>query len=194
MNTRDPGTVVVVDPDGTSVGALGVEAAHRAPGRLHLAVSVQLVDGDGRWLLQRRASTKAAFAGRWANSCCTHPAPGEAFDVCAARRVTEELGVRPVDLRPAGCFRYRAVDPVSGLVEHELDHVFVGRLAPDAVLRPDPAEISEVAAVGYERARALAGTGPLAAPWAATVLDLARSARHADAVETAGTPAPAAAP
>src|SRR6185437_9730345 len=87
-------------------------------------------------------ATKYHFAGYWANACCSHPGPEEDIAESAAARAYEELGVE-VELHQAGMFMYRAVDPVSGMVEHELDHVFVGRLEelpPGA----DPEEIEEL--------------------------------------------------
>ncbi len=51
------------------------------------------VDAAGRVLLQQRAAVKTRFPLRWANSCCGHPAPGEALAVAANRRLREELGI-----------------------------------------------------------------------------------------------------
>ncbi len=93
----------LVDTGGGAVGAATVDEAHRAPGRLHRAFSVVLVDGDGRLLLQQRAAVKTRFALRWANACCGHPAPGEPVTDAAQRRLAEELGVTTVPLR-ARCF------------------------------------------------------------------------------------------
>ena len=133
--------VVLVDEHDTAFGEAEKHAAHHPPGALHRAVSAWLVDDRGRVLLQRRAWSKYHFAGRWSNACCTHPRPGEATIDAVRRRLDEELGVRP-EVRPAGSFVYRAVDPTSELVEHELDHVFVGVLTDRPT--PDPAEVVEV--------------------------------------------------
>ena len=146
--------------------------AHTAPGTLHVAVSVQLVTPDGRWLLQRRSHTKPLFAGKWANSCCTHPMPDEDTHAAAARRVTEELGIDAPALVAAGAFTYQAVDPVSGMVEHEHDHVFVG--FTDVVPAADPSEIDELWYGTFEDALAKV-RGHDGAPWAGTVLELCRA-------------------
>lgn len=156
--------------------AVEVLAAHRPPGVLHEAVSVQLVDAAGNWLLQQRAPGKALFGGRWANTCCTHPRPGEPPVEAGRRRVGEELGIAVGELVPCGRFTYRATDPASGLVEYEHDHVVLGRL-PDVrpAPSPDPAEISSVGWLPFDRAASLV-LGPHGAPWSWTVLDLAHAA------------------
>ena len=92
---------------------------------LHRAVSVVIFDGDNRTLLQRRAPGTYHFANRWSNTCCTHPRSGEDPLAAARRRLTEEMGMT-LELTEVGIFLYRAEDPVSGLVENEYDHVFVG--------------------------------------------------------------------
>ena len=134
-------TVELLGADGAVSGRLEVAAAHTAPGHLHRAFSVVLLDDHGRTLLQRRAAEKSAFAGLWSNSCCSHPVGSEPIEQQAALRCRQELGIT-VELVAVGAFTYRAADPVSGLVEHEHDTVLVGRL-PDAPLQPDPAELSE---------------------------------------------------
>lgn len=167
--------VVTIAPDGSLGPSVGRLVAHQPPGILHLAVSVALVDADGLWLLQRRAASKAVFPGRWANSCCTHPQPGEEPAQAAIRRISQELGLQLSELQPAGIFTYHAADPVSGLVEHEVDHVFLG-LADTAAAAPDPDEIGEVAHMPFGRALelVLSDTGT---PWAPEVLRLASRRR-----------------
>jgi 1-deoxy-D-xylulose-5-phosphate synthase len=161
--------VVKLKVNGSAEATVDRLAAHTAPGVLHLAVSVQVVDGSsGHWLLQRRAATKAVFADLWANTCCTHPAPGEDPADAARRRLREETGLIIDDLVAAGSFIYRAVDPRSGLVEHEHDFVFIGT-GDVGTADPDPEEISELALLPYEEALGLVQSDA-GAPWAAAVL------------------------
>ncbi|MEA2372202.1 MAG: isopentenyl-diphosphate Delta-isomerase [Solirubrobacteraceae bacterium] len=167
--------VVSIAPDGSHGPSVGRLLAHRPPGILHLAVSVALVDPDGRWLLQRRAVTKAAFPGQWANSCCTHPEPGEEPASAAIRRVREELGLEVSGLTPAGTFTYRAPDPASGLVEYELDHVFVA-LTDTSSAVPDPGEVGALARLPIDEALELVSSDD-GAPWAAQVLERASRRR-----------------
>jgi len=170
-------TVVLVNEDGEPIGTMAKLAAHEAPGLLHLAFSVVLYRSDGLVLLQQRAATKYHFPLIWANSCCSHPRPGEDVVASAERRVGEELGLA-CRLADVGTLTYRAVCPVSGLVEHEFDHVLVGEVEGDPV--PDPAEVAALRwAVAADIVTELPPDG---APWLVPVLTVAERARGGAAV------------
>lgn len=165
--------VVLLDQDAHPIGSLGKLAAHTPPGAAHLAFSVLLHDAHDLVLLQRRAESKHHFRGRWANTCCSHPRPGEpVLDACW-RRLQEELrlDVRP-ELEVAGAFWYEATDPDSGLVEIEYDVVVVGAMPTGASVDPDPTEIAELRWVDRATATELAD-GDLGTPWLGPVLQVA---------------------
>ena len=128
---------MLVDDHDQAIGSMPKVQAHRV-GALHRAVSVVLVDREGRVLLQQRAAGKYHSPGLWTNSCCGHPRPGESAHDAAARRLAAELGLA-CNLEPVAAFRYRA-DLADGMVEHEIDHVFLGRC--DAAPAPDPSEVA----------------------------------------------------
>jgi isopentenyl-diphosphate Delta-isomerase len=130
--------VVLVDREDRPLGTMEKQRAHRE-GALHRAVSVFVFDDQDRLLLQRRAADKYHSAGEWTNTCCSHPRPGEAPADAALRRLREEMGFE-CPLHPAFVFTYRA-EVGGGLVEHELDHVFVGRWSGDP--HPDPSEADD---------------------------------------------------
>jgi isopentenyl-diphosphate delta-isomerase len=172
---------VLVAPDGSVIASAPKLEAHQSPGSLHLAFSVFLYRPDGALLLQRRALGKYHFPGVWANACCSHPQPGDDLVGSAERRVKEELGVSCA-LREVGVFTYRATCVASGLVEHERDHVFVGRC--DGALSPDPDEVAELAFVELARLTAALGAPRRTAdglgleghfaPWLRAALQVAR--------------------
>ncbi|OKI09455.1 isopentenyl-diphosphate delta-isomerase [Streptomyces sp. CB02923] len=150
MKTFSPGAeetilLELVDPSGTTTGIAEKMSAHEPPGQLHRAFSVFLFDSDGRMLLQRRALSKYHSPGVWSNACCGHPYPDEAPFHAAVRRTGQELGVAPALLAEAGTVTYRHPDALSGLVEHEFNHLFVGLL--EARPAPDPAEVADTAFV-----------------------------------------------
>ncbi len=73
-NPEDGGGLVeLVDPTGRAIGTSGKLDAHAAPGHLHRAVSVFLLDRSDRLLVQRRAAGKYHSGGLWRNTCCGHP-------------------------------------------------------------------------------------------------------------------------
>jgi isopentenyl-diphosphate Delta-isomerase len=173
---REHELVELVDAEGVPVGAATVADAHAAPGRLHRAFSVLLVDHAGRLLLQQRAATKTRFALRWANACCGHPGPDEPVAAAAGRRLEDELGLRGIDLVPVGVYVYHAPDPATGRVEHEYDHVLVGRVDGAPGARPNPDEVAALRwALPAELAADLAAAPQRYAPWLSGVLDVWRS-------------------
>ncbi len=138
-------------------------AAHVAPGLRHEAFSVFVRDSGGKVLLQRRADDKYHFAGLWGNACCSHPVGDRPVAELARTRLEEEMGL-DLPLLEIGTFEYRAVDPVSGLVEWEFDHVLIGRTDDDPF--PDPLEVSEWAWVSPSDLRRRIGErDPTLAPW-----------------------------
>jgi isopentenyl-diphosphate Delta-isomerase len=165
--------VELVDTEGRPIGSSTVDDAHRAPGLLHRAFSVLLVDENGQLLLQRRAAGKTRFPLRWGNACCGHPAPGEPVALAAARRVDQELSIVDVSLAPLGVYMYRAGDPDTGRVEHEYDHVLLGRITSDADIVPDPTEVDDLRWVAPAvLSGELAAAPDRFAPWLAGVLAL----------------------
>lgn len=116
--------VILVDENDAVLGLMEKMEAHEK-GVLHRAFSVFVLNAKNELLLQQRALTKYHSGGLWTNTCCSHPRNGEDTLAAAHRRLQEEMGfdcemVKLLD------FIYRA-ELDKGLIEHEFDHVFVGR-------------------------------------------------------------------
>jgi isopentenyl-diphosphate delta-isomerase len=146
--------VILVDAEDRRLGSAPKLDVHR-DGRLHRAVSVQLCDERGRLLLQKRHVGKYHSGGLWTNTCCGHPRPGESVLDAARRRLSEEMGVSCA-ISWLFTTRYRA-EVGSGLIEHEVVHVFGGQFS--GAVRPHPSEIDgyawvEPAALREDVARA----------------------------------------
>lgn len=157
--------VVLVDEHGHDAGTADRTGVHDGDTPLHRAFSVYLRDADGRVLLTRRALHKATWPGVWSNAACGHLRPGETTEQAVARRVPEELGTAPRDLRMVlPEFRYRAVD-ASGIVEHEVCPVLVGTVDANE-LQVDPDEVCETAWTTWPELRRMTATTPFAlSPW-----------------------------
>ncbi|HKL55994.1 MAG: isopentenyl-diphosphate Delta-isomerase [Roseovarius sp.] len=119
---------------------VGKLETHRR-GLRHKAVSVFVLHGSAL-LIQRRALGKYHTPGLWANTCCTHPHWGEAAEVCAARRLGEELGITGLELDHRDQVEYRA-DVGNGMIEHELVDIFVARLCERIAVAPNPDEVMD---------------------------------------------------
>lgn len=163
--------VVLVDADGRDAGTRPRAEVHTTNTPLHRAFSTYLRRSDGQVLVTRRALAKKTWPGVWTNAACGHSRPGETALDAALRRVPDELGTAPLNLRMAlPDFRYRAVD-ASGIVEHELCPVLVGEIDADA-LAPDPREVAEHAWLPWSDLRTLARTGSfLLSPWSVAQIE-----------------------
>jgi isopentenyl-diphosphate Delta-isomerase len=130
--------VILVDAEDNVVGTMKKMEAHRR-GVLHRAFSILLFNTRGEMLLQKRSASKYHSAGLWTNACCSHPLPDEPVDVATRRKLKQEMGI---DLRTE--FAYKFIYQVAlenGLMEHELDYVYVGRFDGIPVLNRD--EVSD---------------------------------------------------
>lgn len=133
-----PEFVILVDEQDQETGISEKLEAHKT-GQLHRAISVFIFNSRNEMLLQKRAENKYHSGGLWTNACCSHPRPGEDTGGAAKRRLQEEMGLECNSLQFVFSFTYRAsLD--NKLIEHELDHVFIGR--SDETPRPDPNEVA----------------------------------------------------
>ena len=115
--------VILVDVHDNEIGIMEKMEAHRK-GLLHRAFSIFIFNSKGEILLQKRNSEKYHSGGLWSNTCCSHPRPGESLIKATSRRLKEEMGMK-TEIFPAFSFQYKShLD--HNLIEHELDHVYVG--------------------------------------------------------------------
>ena len=139
MTTADE-LVVLLTADGRPMGTALKAEVHGAQTPYHLAFSCYVFGPDDRFLVTRRAATKRTWPAVWTNSCCGHPAPGEAAEDAVRRRLRYELGLRPTVLQLAlPDFSYRAT--LDGVEEHELCPVWLARVEGDPV--PEPREVDD---------------------------------------------------
>ncbi len=130
--------VILVDTKDCVIGEMEKLEAHQK-GVLHRAYSVFLFNNNNELLLQKRASTKYHSAELWSNTCCSHPAPGEHLTTSAQNRLLHEMGIT-ASLQSLFSFIYKA-EFNNGLIEHELDHVLIGKFNANPL--PNPEEASD---------------------------------------------------
>lgn len=157
----DDEPLILVDAQDREVGVADKASCHVGDGKLHRALSVFLFDEENRLLLQQRSVSKRLWPGVWANSCCSHPRRGESTPAAAVRRVREELGLE-AELQALFSFEYHA--HYGSGSEHELCHVFIGRLV--GVPQPNAHEIAALKLMTPQALdEALRVDSGLYAPW-----------------------------
>ncbi len=129
--------VILVDENDFPSGKMEKIEAHRK-GLLHRAFSVFIFNDRGELMLQQRALSKYHSPGLWTNTCCSHPRVGEDTSEAAHRRMKEEMGF-DCRMEEKFSFVYQA-EVGNGLIEHEFDHVFIGKYNNPPVINPDEAE------------------------------------------------------
>ena len=97
--------IILVDENGRQIGVEEKIKTHKE-GKLHMAISVFVMNSKGELLLQKRAKSKYHSGGLWTNTCCSHPRPGESTRDAALRRLEEEMGFR-CQLTEAFNFTYK---------------------------------------------------------------------------------------
>ena len=128
--------VIQVDINDKFEGVVEKIEAHKK-GILHRAVSVLIFNSNGEMLLQQRAFNKYHSGGKWSNTSCTHPNPGESTKEASLRRLEEEMGIT-ANLSHLYSFVYK-VKLDNQMIEHEFDHVYVGVTDKKPTLNPDEA-------------------------------------------------------
>lgn len=133
--------IILVDPQDRELGYSDKLSAHQQ-GLLHRAFSIFIFDPSHQLiLLQQRQLDKYHSGGLWTNACCSHPRRGETLEFASQKRLREELNFT-VPLTYRGHFIYRA-EFDNGLIEHELDHVFLGIYDPALSIQANPMEVAQ---------------------------------------------------
>ncbi len=129
--------VITVDKKDEEIGKEEKLKTHQE-GKLHRAFSIFIFNKKGELLLQKRAGAKYHSGGLWSNTCCSHPRPGFDLKEEAKKRLKEEMGVE-TELKEVFSFIYKT--KIGKLIEHEFDHVFIGKFNGDP--KPNEKEVEE---------------------------------------------------
>ena len=116
-------SVILVDKNDQEIGSMEKLQAHKL-GRLHRAFSVFIFNNKQELLLQKRSKGKYHSPSMWTNTCCSHPKTNEDLQKKKKKRLKEEMGII-CELKKSFSFLYK-VEMENRLIEHEIDHVFVG--------------------------------------------------------------------
>jgi len=153
--------VILVNKKDEPIGLMNKLEAHEK-GTLHRAVSVFIFNSDNQLLIQRRSLGKYHTPGIWSNTACSHPRNNESTISCANRRLLEEMDITTM-IKPVFSFIYKA-ELSSNIVEHELDHVFIG--FENTKPSPNPEEVCDWKYVDETSLRKLLNDSPeVFSPW-----------------------------
>jgi len=129
--------IILVNKKDNEIGIEEKIKAHKE-GKLHRSFSIFIFNREGELLIQKRAKSKYHSPGLWSNTCCSHPRPGKNLEDETKRRLKEEMGFE-CNLREIFSLIYKA--KVGNLIEHEFDHVFLGKFNGEP--RPNPEEVED---------------------------------------------------
>lgn len=82
----------VVDHEDSVIDVRPRGEVHRL-GLMHRSVHILVFGSTGEIFLQKRSTNKDSNPGLWDSSAAGHLNSGEGYDACAARELTEELGI-----------------------------------------------------------------------------------------------------
>lgn len=182
-NNISPGIEVNMKPNNTKkemlisvnkrdeqIGLIEKITAHKE-GILHRAFSIVIYrkkKNNIELLLQKRAATKYHSPGLWSNTCCSHPHNNESLYASAKKRLKMEMRI-DVLLRNIGQFYYKS-KLKNGFIEHEIDHVFIGKLNSNTI-RPNRKEVAEYCWIDINSLKnAIKNYPELFTPWLSKLL------------------------
>jgi len=126
--------LILVDRQDNVIG-YGEKLEIHQQGKLHRAFSIFVMNKNNELMLQQRAFSKYHSGGLWANTCCSHPLKDEVLEKTIHDRLIEEMGF-DCDLDEVFHFIYH-VNLNNGLIEHELDRVYLGTYEQSPIPNPD---------------------------------------------------------
>ena len=126
--------VILVDRNDKKIGLMPKMEAHKK-GALHRAFSVFIFNNKKELMLQKRNKNKYHSPSLWTITCCSHLRDEESNTGAGKRRLLEEMGFC-VELNVIGSFIYN-IEFDNGLIEHELDHILVGKYNGNVKMNTD---------------------------------------------------------
>jgi isopentenyl-diphosphate delta-isomerase len=131
--------IMAVDEKDNELDLVDKIKAHTTKPQLHRAITCLLTNKKGEYLITKRAKSKLLWPEIWETSCSTHPLQNESYEVCAERRIKEELGVE-VKIKLIDKFVYRTKYKNIGS-ENEVCALLVGKI--EKPIKPDKNEVSD---------------------------------------------------
>jgi 16S rRNA (adenine1518-N6/adenine1519-N6)-dimethyltransferase len=90
--------IQIVDKNNNPISSATKQQAWRE-GLIHRIVRINILNEEGKLLIQKRSQQKELFPGRWDNSTAGHVDAGETYEQAALRELNEELGLDDFKLK-----------------------------------------------------------------------------------------------
>jgi isopentenyl-diphosphate delta-isomerase len=133
--------VVVVDENDNEVGSAMLAEVWQK-GLYHRIVSIFVEDDLGRMLLQLRAPNMLLYPNRWDQAAAGHVDEGHSYEQAAIIEVAEETGLRNVQLKTLGTYRYNTT--YGERIINQFERVYVARVPHEVALEPQLEEVSKL--------------------------------------------------
>lgn len=134
----------LVDDQDNVLGSVKRGEANSNPGFIHRAVQIVIINSANQTLLQQRSIQKDTYPGYWTVSASGHVDYGEDYETTAYRELSEEIGLRGVELE----FKTKVL--VRMPHESEFEAIYIGHsdVTPQEL---DPQEVSQVSWVDLDK-------------------------------------------
>lgn len=147
MITDPQGELITqVDKNNNVIGGIARGKAHLSKSVYYRTVYVIIINDRGKFLLQRRSSTKDLYPNCWDLSVGGHVVYGDSYEKTAIREMEEEVGIK-VSLEDL-------VDKGEVLVKlprsNEYFRIYEYRQKKVDIIKPSADEISEIKWLGIE--------------------------------------------
>ncbi|MDZ7744642.1 MAG: NUDIX domain-containing protein [Candidatus Saccharibacteria bacterium] len=134
--------VQIVDEQDKILGAVPIDEVYEQ-GLIHQIVRVMVLSSDGDILLQKRAADSRVYPGAWDNSAAGHVDEGEDYLTAAKREMSEEIGLKDVELKELGKY-YTEGKQDGSIIVKRFNMVYEATASKDTKFTINQAEVSEV--------------------------------------------------
>ena len=131
--------ITFVDENDNVIGE-GTKQDAWEKGIVHRIVRIFLFNSRGELLIQKRADHIASLPGKWDQSAAGHVDAGEDYAIAARRELSEEIGVKDVDLIEKGKLFTDERDETDK-IKKRFNMLYTGTY--DEKILPNAEEISE---------------------------------------------------
>lgn len=160
----DEELVDIVDEKNNIIGKSTRGEAHRK-GLIHRALSVLVLNTQGKILLQQRSANRSIHALSWDLSTSEHVQSGETYEDAGKRSLKEELGVTADVERVSQTNLQKRKYQLRGKTVYENEIVCMLITKHDGPFKLDPNEVNQVKFFNEEEIEKMIEVGTKFTPW-----------------------------